>query len=247
MRMVKIYMTLLFAFNLLNGSAQKGWEPCTPEEFSKAILAMEKIIEENSSYSYETDYSFYEELESVSPVLIEHAFILYNGQGELYMEQFGQVIVQNKVVNVTIDEASKSITIKDAQQEYIKRKTATDFSALHARGSTVQKKTVGNKTIFYVQFPDGLQYAGAEITAGGAMGIEKYILYSQQTTFENSDGKTITGQPRMEVLFRNFIQGNQVKAIPAKTVSEFVTLANGTYVLNDNYKEFELIDLRSQP
>lgn len=247
MRTPKIYSTLFFFCCLLNSLAQKGWEASSAEEFSKAIMAMEQVITQNNSYSYQTDYSFYEELESTTPVLTESAQLICNEQGELYMEQFGQIIIQNKTINVTVDEASQSIVIKDALEDYTKRKTTADFSALQAKGSTIQKKTVQNKTIFYITFPEGFQYVGAEMTTGGAMGIEKYILYSRLTAFENSEGVMINAQPRMEVVFRNFIQGNQVKSIPMKRITDFLTLVNGAYVLNDSYKEFELIDLRSQP
>lgn len=245
--MGKFYFTGFLFFVLHTLCGQNDWVSSSTEEFSRAIMSIEQSIPENSSYSYETEYTFYEELESVTPVMTESALLVCSKGKEIYMEQFGKVIVQNETVNVMLDSNSGSIVLGDAVKDFTRRKSASDFSALYTSGSIIEKKVSAGKTVFYIRFPEGFRYSGAEITMGGLPGVEKCILYSGETTFENTEGKEITAQPRMEIVYKKFVQGDQVNTGKMKRVSDFVSLIHGEYVLADKYKDYELIDLRSQP
>lgn len=241
-----IYLTTLLACVLSPSFAQNGWTASSVEEFSQVIMEIEQSVPQNSSYSYETEYKFYEELESTTSVMTEKALLICLQGKEIYMKQFGRTIVQNEQLNVICDTVSSVIILNTANPDFTKRKTATDFSPLDVSGTTVLKKTAGGKNLYYLQFPNGFHYAGIELTLGGPIGVETYILYSQQTTFENTQGSTVTAQPRVEVRYKNYLQGTQVTATGMKRVADFVTLQNGEYVLNANYQQYELIDLRSE-
>lgn len=245
--MKQIYLTVFFSCMLNALFAQNGWTPSSVEEFSRVIMEIEQAIPDNSSYGYETEYRFYEELESITPVMTDKAVLTCINGKEIYMEQFGKITVQNEAVMVTCDTVSGTIILNNAMADFTRRKSVSDFSALQTSGSLIQKKAAAGKTVFYIQFPNGFKYAGAEITLGGPIGVEQYILYSKETAFENMEGKDITAQPRMEVVYRNYTEGNRVNTKDMKRVSDFLALANGEYVPTDKYKDFELIDLRSQP
>lgn len=244
--MKKRFFTVVFVFSLFHLSAQQGWERCSAEEFSNAILSMEGLIPEHDDYSYETEYTFYEDLASTVPVLTEKALLICGKGGEVYVEQFGKIIVQNNSINIEIDATLKNLVVRDVQHDLTKRRTLSDFSALQASGLGLQKKKMGEKTVFYIRFPEGSKYAGAELTTGGMMGLDKYVLYSDEQTFENAEGIRITAQPRMEVVFKNFTRGAAVKTDRMKKTADYLTLTNGEYRLTEAYKDFELIDLRSQ-
>lgn len=243
--MRRLIYTAGLLLTIHTASAQNGWETCSADEFSNAILAMEQAFPENTAYSYETEYLFFEQPEAVTPILTEQAVLVCSDKGELYIEQFGKTIVQDKTVQLEIDPAMKTVVLRDAQQDFTKRKTLSDFSVLNTSGSVIRKKQTGAKTIFSIQFPQGFRYAGAEITTGGAMGIERYVLYSAATTLENEEGKPVAAQPRMEVSFRNFLQGSQVNTGQIKKTAHFLTVNNGIYSANEPYTDYELIDLRS--
>lgn len=244
--MRKLYITALLALALAPSFAQNEWKASSVEEFSQVILDVEQATPVNTSYSYDTEYRFYEELESVTPVMTEKAVLTCINGKEIYMEQFGRTIVQNELLNVTCDTISSVIILNDAIADFTKRKSVTDFSPLQVSGTTVHKKTAGGKNLYYLQFPSGFQYAGIEITLGGTIGVEKYILYSKETTFENTQGTAVTAQPRVEVTYKNYVHGSQVATTGLKRVSDFVSLKDGAYILADNYKHYELIDLRSE-
>lgn len=243
--MRKLYITACLISVLATSFAQNGWTPSSVEEFSQIIMDIEQSMPQNISYSYDAEYQFFEELEALTPIMVENAKLISLAGNEIHMQQFGRTIVQNELLNVICDTVSAVIIINDANPDFTKRKLASDFSPLQVSGTTVQKKTTGGKTMYYLQFPTGFRYAGVELTLGGDIGVEKYILYSQETTFENTQGATITAQPRMEVRYKNYQKNNQVITTGMKRVADFVTLQNGQYVLNANYQNYELIDLRS--
>ncbi len=228
-------------------SAQTKWESCSVADFSSAIMAVEELVMDKTSYSYETEYLFFEQLESTNPIIQDKALLICLKGEEIYIEQFGKVIVQDKSIQLEVDPGYKSIIIRDALKDYTTRKTMADFAALDMPGANIKRKAIGSKQQFYIDFPDGQQYQAAEITLGGTMGIEKYVLYSKPTTLENETGAIVSAQPRMEVTYKNFQQGTAAKTDGMKRTAHYLTAKNGAYALNDEYKEYELIDLRSQP
>lgn len=245
MRNLTIIFIMLFAGHLT--FAQSKWESCSTEEFSNAIMAVEQSVMDKSSYSYETDYLFFEKQDARTPIIQDKAVLISLKGEEFYIEQFGKVIIQDKLVQLEIDPAYKTIVLRDPLEDYTKRKTSSDFAALDMPGASIKKRTIDGKQSFYITFPDGQLYIGAEVTLGGAMGIEKYVLYSKPTTLENEDGTIVSAQPRMEVTYKNFLQGDRAKTDRLKRTAHYVSLKNGAYALNEEYKEYELIDLRSQP
>lgn len=238
---------LLMLCTLHNVAAQNGWENCSSEEFSKAIMTMENLVVDNTAYSYETDYRFFEQLEGSTPVMQEKALLICVKGEAFYIEQFGKTIIQDKFVQIEIDPNYRTIVLREAIHDYTKQKTTADFTALNVPGIEIKKQSTSGGTIYYVQFPKGLQYVGAEIKLGGPMGIQQYILYSDETTLENDEGVPVKAQPRMEVRYLNFQQNNQVKTDRMKKVTDFLVLKDGQYMTTKEYYEYELIDLRSQP
>lgn len=245
--MRKLTIILLMLQTVYTTSAQSKWESCSTDEFSRAIIAVEELVMNKSSYSYETDYLFFEQAEYGTPILQDKALLICLNGEELYIEQFGKVIVQDMLVQLEVDPVYKTIVIRDALKAYTTRKTTSDFAALDIPGARIEKRSASNNKQFYIHFPEGQLYVAAEVTLGGAMGIEKYVLYSKPTTLEKEDGTIVSAQPRMEVTYKNFQQGNQVKTDRMKRTTHYLALKGGNYMLNEEYKEYELIDLRSQP
>lgn len=242
--MRKIYTIIVTVFVAQTLMAQTSWELVTLEEFSTAIMSIEQAIPENSAYSYETEYRFYEDLEGKNPVLTDKASLIYNDKNELYMVQFGKMILQNQQINLVCDTTTKTITITNAVGDFTKRKSFSDFSVLQKSGSVIQRKSENGKIKYYIQFPTGFQYAGAELTLGGTLGVEKYVLYSKETKFENMAGNEVVSQPRMEITYKNFVTDKKVNYQLMKKITDFISLKDEEYVLTTHYSDYELIDLR---
>lgn len=241
-----IMVTILLLVRHFVG-AQNKWESCSTAEFSNAIITVEQLVMDKSSYSYETDYLFFDQVDGTTPIIQEHAYLICEKGETFYIEQFGKTILQDALVQVEIDPIYHTIVLRDPLPEYTKRRTVADFSALDMPGASIKKKTTDGKQSFYITFPDGQLYVGAEVTLGGPMGITRYVLYAKPTMVENENGAIVSTQPRMEVTYKSFRKGNQAKTSQIKYTAHYLTLNGSHYTLNEEYKNYELIDLRSQP
>ena len=245
--MKKLLTSILTFCVVCSTGAQGKWKTCTTEEFSQIIMGMEQAVMDKSSYSYNTDYLFYDQADSPVPIMQETGLLICDKGETIYIEQFGKTIIQNKSVQVEVDPVYKTIVLRDPLEAYLKPQTASDFAALDMPGASIKKKMAGDTKMFYISFPGGNLYVGAEVTTGGAMGITKYILYAKPTTIENEDGKPVDAQPRMEVTYKNFQKGNQAKTNQMKHIADYVSQKGDGFALNTDYQDYELIDLRSQP
>ena len=228
----------------IHSFAQNEWKECTLEDFSNAIMEAERNLPENSSYSYESVYKFYENLTGNVPKTIEEARLIYSKGKELYLSQFGRIMVQNTVFNVVCDTAQKSIMIKEANEENFKRKNSSDFQGLLNSRCTVKRKTEAKMTKYYLEFPKGATYLAAEIwlLKGGI--VDTYILYMAQEVYDDSGEEDKFIRPRMEIKYKNYQSGTNVQTAEMMRVEDFIVVTPEEVRLHPNYSEFELIDLR---
>lgn len=241
---------LIFIYFLalsFSGTAQDSWKESTLDEFTKAIMVVESKIPDNSSYSFETDYSFYGGLETDIPEMEMSANLICSKGKEIYINQFGRIITQNQVLNVISDTASREIIISDSNPQLFTKKTTSDFATLYATKCKVEKKISGNQTAYYLGFPEGFSYIGAEVwIQNSKQQVSKYVLYSNREVNIEKDGNEISVQPRLEVKYKNFTYGANVVIAKMKHVHDFVTKdASGNYVVSDEYSDYQLIDLRT--
>ncbi|TNF48837.1 MAG: hypothetical protein EP305_04500 [Bacteroidetes bacterium] len=230
--------------NSLTGRSQ--WQDISMEEFSKMILSIEEKIPEESSYSYEAKYLFFEEPQSTDTTLY-YGFSLSNQvKKQLFnMHQFGREIVQNNKVQIICDTAEHQIIINYPNEEYYKRKTTDDFALLLKSKCTAQKKSQGKNTIYALMFAKGARYKGAELWVGSDGMISKYILYTAIDVLDDSKEIDKYIHPRMEIHFFNYQVGKKVDEANLKNVNSFfLDLENKT--LKEEYKDFEIIDLRNE-
>ena len=235
---------LISLFIGFHSFSQNGWKSCTLEDFSNAILEAESNLPENGSYSYESVYKFYEDLTGVVPKTIEEAKLICSKGKELYLSQFGRIMVQNSVFNVVCDTAQKSIMIKEANEESFNRKTSSDFQALLNSRCTVKRKTESKMTKYYLEFPEGAAYLAAEIwlLKGGI--VDTYILYMAQEVYDDSGEEDKFIRPRMEIKYKNYRSGTNVQTAEMLHVEDFIVVTSDEVKLRANYSEFKLIDLR---
>jgi hypothetical protein len=242
---MKSWIVLLMV--LTNGLGLKAqWQDITLEEFSNVILAIEKKIPEGSSYSYEAKYLFFEEPQSTDTTL-SYDFVLSHQvkKQNFNMSQFGRDIIQNKEVQIACDTAEKQIVINYPSEEYFKRKTTDDFAMLLKSKCTAQKKTIGKNTVYYLKFADKARYKGAEIWISSDGMVSKYILFTAVDVLDDTKETDRYIHPRMEIHFFNYQFGKKVDEAKLKDVN-FYFLDIEKKILKEEYKDFEIIDLRNE-
>ncbi len=100
-------------------AAQNKWENCSTEEFSQTIMDMEQTVMDKSSYSYNTEYLFYDQADSQMPIMQEAGLLICDKGETIYIEQFGKTIIQDKSVQVEIDPIYRTIVLRDPLEAYL--------------------------------------------------------------------------------------------------------------------------------
>jgi hypothetical protein len=221
------------------------WQDVTLEDFSKVILSIEEKIPAGTSYSYQAQYLFFEEHNSIDTTLKYDFSLSYQAKRqELNMIQFGRDLFQNKDVQIVCDTVEKQIVINYPMEEYFKRKTTDDFALLLKSKCSAQKKSQGKSTIYYLKFAEGARYQGAELWINTDGMVSKYILYTAIDVLDDTKETNRFIHPRMEVHFFNFQIGKKVDELKLKNEA-FYFMDFSKMILKDEYKNFEIIDLRN--
>lgn len=222
-----------------------GWQNSTLEDFSALIMKIEQKVQNGDSYSFESDYVFYNDPTTTVPVMKESAFLICSKGEEIYLKQFSRYMIQNKELNVVCDTLSKTIIINDSQNQFFKKKATSDFAELLNSRSVVKKKKEGNVTKYILEFPKGFTYLAAEIWIENESNVKKYILYTANEYYDDSEEEVKMIQPRVEITFKNQWFGEQAKTAGMKRVSDYIVLEDGEYRTNSKYSDYEIIDLRT--
>jgi len=242
--MSKFYVNIILAFWFVSANAQE-WEDVSLEDFSKAILSVEERVPKGSSYGFEADYYFFEQLVSTDTTLALHTELNYQYASKLLnMDQFGRLIVQTKDVQITCDTTYKQLILNDPNPEYTKRKGMEDFKLLLKSECTVQKMVKGKFEVYSILFAQGARYRGAEIWIEKEGMVSKYILHAGTPVLDDSGKEDKVIEPRLEVHFKNYVFGAQ--ADKKKLIGDeeyFIDLKE--LKLQEKYKEFEIVDLRN--
>lgn len=238
----KTFITFILSLGLTSLHAQ--WEDISLEDFSKAILAVEDRVPKGTSYAFEADYFFFEQLESTDTTLSLHTELSYQYAITLLnMDQFGRLTVQTKDVQITCDTTYKQIILNDPNPEYTKRKGMEDFKLLLKSECKVQKMQKGKFEVYSIQFADGARYRGAEIWIEKGGMVNKYILYAGMPVMDDSGKEDKVIEPRLEVHFKNYLFGD--KADKKKLIGDNEYFLNLKELkLQMKYEGYEIVDLR---
>lgn len=244
MGLSKLILGGIMVMCALGTKAQNGWEASSLEAFSKAILSIEKSMPSGESYSFQSVYNFYEDLTGDVPTMSVEAELICNKGKELYLSQFGRLMVQNEYINVVCDTALKSIVISEANEAFMSKRNMADFEILLNSNCTVQQKKEGKLTKYYLEFPKGGRYLAAEIWLLNSGFTDTYILYTAEEVFDDSEEEDKYIRPRMEIKFRNYQSGTSAQTEKMLHVSDFIVYGEKEISLQPQYSTYELIDLR---
>ena len=242
---MKLLSLLIIVISAHAFAQNDGWQNSNLDEFSNLIMKIEQKVQSNMSYSFESDYVFYNDLTTNVPAMKESTFLICSKGEEIYLKQFSRYMTQNKELNVICDTLTNTIVINDPQMQYLQKKTTSDFAELLNSRSTVKEKKEGNLTKYILEFPKGFTYLAAEIWIENESNVKKYILYTANEYYDDSEEEAKMIQPRMEITFKNQLFGAQAKTDRIKRVSDYIVLEDGEYKASSKYSDFELIDLRT--
>lgn len=239
---MRLLIVVLGLFVVTNVRAQ--WTDISLEEFSQAILDVEKRIPEGESYHFKADYFFFEYLNSTDTTQRLSMELTYHSKTKtLNFYQLGKFIVQTKDVQITCDTAYQSLILNAPNPEYNKRKGTEDFKKLLASKCTAKKRVSGKYEVYYLEFAPNASLKAAEIWIEKNGMVKKYIMYTGREILDDSGEVDKMIQPRMEVVYSDYSFGATAdkKAIVGSE-KYFKDLKNK--VLQKEFEGYEVVDLR---
>lgn len=239
--MGKYLLSLFFMVNLFGALAQ--WSEIPLDEYTKIIEEIEQKIPRGTSYSYQAKYSFFEEAQSTDTIQSFDFSCTYNAKQQLFnIKQFEHEIIQNNEIQIICDQEYRQIVVNKPIDEFFNIGSMSKIMSNEVKG--LKKQTKGKIQIFSIEFIDGHRFKSAEIWVNEYGMICKYILFTADTIVDDTLGNERLIHPRMEIQYFNYKQGKVVEELKLKTV-DFYFLNLTQKLLNQDYKDFEIIDLRN--
>jgi len=240
---MRYFLSLFFVLFGLRVLSQ--WNVTTVEDFKNQLKLSEKIMGNQGNYSYRSLFSFYETFDSEIPALKYEGNLISEYGKNIYLEQYGQIIVQDRNLNITIDTAYKSIAIQKSIPAYFYPRTSEDFQALSESNVVVKTNLSTNGKKFSLEFPKGGKYLGCELWFNEKNYLIKYIMYASQEIDNSNDiYESNYIQPKLEITFFDFQFGTQVNLTKMRKVKDFLTITGDKMVPVQEYADYQLQDLR---
>lgn len=232
-------------FSLICAQAFAQWKDIPLSDFSNLILELESKVPANTSYSYKAKYHFYEQLDSKEAKLSMDYVLIYKAKtGQLYLNQFGRETYQDNAVQIICDTAAHMLVVNKPTPELIQRKTLDDFKLLLQSKCKAMKIEKEDETGYYLQFAEGATYKGAELWVSKKGVLSRYTLYTGKQVLDDSGQEDKMVQPRMEIIFSDYLYGSKVDSQNSKTSKDYFLNLEKMEV-KPEYKDFELVDLRN--
>lgn len=235
------YILLLIPFL---GFGQGDWEKVEPKEFMEVLRGFEQSISSDASYSFETHYRIYNDSKDAVPVKQFIGYLTCKSGNALNVSQMGQLMVQHAGLNLTIDTASRQLIVQKADSTLFYRKTVEDYGKLTEVAASVFRRKQGEEYLYILELKKGNPYKSMEFTITAEKSIREIVINSNSPYLvEDMDYSSAQAKIVMEI--RNFRKGKGVETKGFLTVDKFVKQEGNQLVLKEEYKGYELIDLRN--
>lgn len=237
---VLIYLLLAPFISL----SQNEWEKVDGQVFMDLIREYEKSVPEGENYSIETGYRIFSNTTSQLPVQAFEGRLICKSGKALNVFQMEHLMVQDETLNITIDTLGKKILIQKPDPSFFYRKTVKDYSAFLEMAETVQKRQLGDKTVYRLILKKGNPYQAMDFAFNEKNFIAQIIIYSNQPYYEEGDMPS-SDKAKIVLDFKNFKKGKSVDLKHFLTIKDCITIKDQIITPTTAYRDFEVIDLRN--
>jgi hypothetical protein len=230
---------LLFAFQ---GICQQK-----PEELlTQKIQNLDKKTKNAGNYFSEGKYHFFNSLQGNDTSFTSDYMVMFEKKRDLLnIRQMDQFIIQDENVMITIDTARKQVIINKPNPIYKKSMIGNDITETDKHISQITLDKEKNEEQYTLVFDKYSRIGKIKIQFSKEGLISKIISEAAYSVPDQSQGRDVMVQPRMEVKITNYQFGDKVKTETMKSIAAVYNVESKT--LSDSYKEFQLIDLRYNP
>lgn len=224
--------------------SQNEWENVDSKVFMELIREYEKSVPEGENYSIETGYKIFSNTTSQMPVQTFDGRLICKSGKALNVFQMGHLMIQDETLNLTIDTMGKKILIQNPDPSFFYRKTVEDYSTFLEMAETVQKRKVGDQTVYRLKLKKGNPYLAMDFTFSEKNFITQITIYSSQAYYQEDDLQT-SDKAKIVLDFKNFRKGKSVDLKHFLAVKDCISIKEQVITPTNLYKGFEVIDLRN--
>ena len=184
---------------------------------------------QNNDTSFKCDYS-----------------ILFDKKKDLFnIIQVEQFIIQNEEVMLIIDTVNMQIVVNKPNPAF--KKSITGENSLEANKliKEVTQKKLNNEERYLITFTERSSIESMHVHFSKDGLISKIISNAAYPVPDQTQGRDVMIQPRMEIVFTKYEFGGNVNTSTMKNVESVYNAENKS--LTEEYKNFQLIDLRYNP
>jgi hypothetical protein len=237
---ITLFLSLLFC------SLHAQWKDIPLSEFRDVIIKVEEQTAKSKSFSYHADIYLFAQHNSTDTMNTVSSNLVYNAKRKtINFNQLSNFIIQDETHQVVLDTVNKMVMLLDANPSYVQQKQFVDFELLLKSECKAQKMEKDKLQGFKISFAPGAQYASLELWLDSKLNVVKMVLYAGVDVIDDTDWNNVkTLRPRMEIYLSNY---EFDKAAEKKNVIPIsaVILDVDEKILAEQYKNYELIDMRS--
>lgn len=191
-------------------------------------------------------YHFFNSLEGNDTSYTSDYWVMFEKKRDLLnIQQMEQFIIQDEYVMVTIDTANKQVIVNKPNPSYKGSIVGNDVAETDKHISQITLEKEKNEEQFTIVFDKYSRIGKMKIQFSKDGLVTKVVSEAAYSVPDQTQGRDVMVQPRMEVKITNYLFGEKVKTETMKSVASVYNSESKT--LTDAYKEFQLIDLRYNP
>lgn len=237
-------IVLLFSlFPLLCFSQNDSWQKIDDESFIEAIIHSEDNLGTNESYSLQTTYSIYKNYDEQYPQKKITGTLTCQLGKEINVRQLNFIMIQDGNYNVTIDTLTRQVIVQQPDSSLFYRKKIQDYAKLTDFTEVIYHRVKENKYRYMLEFKKGFEFTAMELVFSPNNEIVQVTMYSNQPYYLE-DETTSESKAKIILDIAPIVKGEKVDFTDFIRIRDCITIQNEELVLQNRYKEFELIDLR---
>lgn len=223
--------------------SQSEWKETSIKDYLTYINAYEKTIPTDDNYYFSLEYKIFNDYADKSPVTSLEGFLLCKNGLNFNILRGETLTVKDTVLKVTINKSENQIIVQSADSMDIRYSKIHDYSKVAQYSNKILKKEEGQNVWFNIELNENSPIKAIDLVFTEQR-MKKVTIYSKQPYTVN-DKELIGNKAKFVIGFDNFKKGKKVDLTKFKEINDIIVIEKDKIVPNENYKDFEIIDLRN--
>ena len=241
---MKVVIVILLICINYGGFAQAKVEQVSQEKMLEVLDKLGSFYKITPTYKFDIIYYSYKGHKNLTPFESSIGFLVKSDK-KIKSEVMGIETIQfdDLVIMIQRNENKVMITNKQEENDVIK---IDELKLGLKKVEQITKSVLGNITTYYLNHRSYDAVYQTEIHLVNNERIEKIVFYfNKESEWQTESGEVRKAKPRLEIWYKNFSE----KLMPSDvqfTIADYVQMQKNTIQLNQKYRGYQLLDLRTK-